>query len=306
MFSANIVFTKIASARVAVGLGFLVAVVVNVLFASLLVAAQVASRQEPLRVDVSALLLFALAGFFSTYLGRWFFYDSVVKLGPSRASSFQASTPIFTVLIAWLVLDEALKGIDVAATVAVLLGLFLTSYQPPERNLGLQGHSLARGPVRQGTRRTASHTVRPLVSSGVFLALFGAFSYAIANVIRGLAVRDWNEPVIGVLAGAIVGLVAYVLLGSEARGLTAKLKVADRTGLYIYAISGVLTILAQACMVAAMRYAPVSIVALITLSTPVLVIPLGYLLLKNRERIVPRTVIGSAVILAGIATILLT
>lgn len=304
MFSANIILTKIASARVAVGLGFFVSVIVNVLFASLLVAVQVAFRQEPLGVDVPALLLFALAGFFSTYLGRWFLYDSVVKLGPSRASSFQASNPMFTVLIAWLVLDEALGGIDVAATATILLGLFLASYRPP--GLGSPDQLLQRGSTGQETKRTSSYRVRSIVSSGVFLALFGAFSYAVSNVLRGLAVRDWNEPVLGVLVGAVAGLVAYVLLGSEVRGVRSKLEGADRAGLRMYAISGVLTILAQACMVAAMWYSPVPIVALITLSTPVLVTPLGYFLLKNRERIVPRTVVGSAIVLAGIATILLT
>jgi hypothetical protein len=54
----------------ALRLGFLVAVIVNVLFAPLLVAVQVAVRQKPLRVNLSALLLFALASFFSTYMGR--------------------------------------------------------------------------------------------------------------------------------------------------------------------------------------------------------------------------------------------
>jgi drug/metabolite transporter (DMT)-like permease len=306
MFSANIIITKVASARVAVGLGFLVAVVVNVVIASLLVAIQLTVRQEPLRVDLSALLLFALAGFFSTCLGRWFFYDSVVRLGPSRASSFQASNPMFTVLIAWFLLGETLTGLDVAATVTILLGLVLASHRPPERRSDSSSHPLERRSGKRKTRRSLNHGVRFVVSSGVFLALFGAFSYAVGNVLRGLAVRDWNEPVLGVLVGAAAGLVAYVLLGSEARGFLSKLKRANRTSLYLYAISGVLTILAQACMVAAMWYSPVSIVTLITLSTPVLVTPLGYFLLKNRERIGPRTVVGSAATLAGITTILLT
>jgi drug/metabolite transporter, DME family len=142
-----------------------------------------------------------------------------------------------------------------------------------------------------------------MVSTGVFVALFGTFSYAVGNVLRALAVRDWNEPVLGVLVGAVAGRTAYVLLGPEAGGFPSKLKRANRTSLYLYAISGVLTILAQACMVAAIWHSPVSIVTLITLSTPVLVTSLGYS--KNRERIVPRTVVGSAAILAGIATILL-
>jgi drug/metabolite transporter (DMT)-like permease len=306
MFSTNIILTKVASARVAVSLGFLVAVIVNVLFASLLVAIQVTIRQEPLRVDLSALLLFALAGFFSTYLGRWFLYDSVVRLGPSRASAFQASNPMFTVLIAWLVLGETLTRTDVAAAVAILLGLFLASYRPPERGSDLVGQTPERSPREEKTRSALSHGVRLTVSSGAFLALFGAFSYAVSNVLRGSAIRDWNEPVLGVLIGAVVGLIAYVLLGSEARGFLSKLKHVNRRSIYLYAISGVLTVLAQACMIAAMRYAPVSIVTLITLSTPVLVTPLGYFLLRNRERIVLRTVVGSAAVLVGIATILLT
>ncbi len=310
MFSTNIIVTKIASARVAVGLGFLVSVIVNVLFAFLLVAGQLAIRHEPLRVDLSALLLFALAGFFSTYLGRWFFYDSVIRLGPSRASAFQASTPMFTVLIAWFVLDETLATIDVAAAVIILLGLFLASRRPIDHRLDSPDRSLERGPGiesgREKIRSTLRHGLHLTARSGVFLALFGAFSYAVGNVLRGLAVRDWNEPVLGVLVGAAVGLAAYLLLGSEARSFPSTLKRANRGGLYLYAISGVLTILAQACMVAAMRYSPVSIVTLITLSTPVLVTPLGYFLLKNREEVGLRTVVGSAAVLAGIAVILLT
>jgi drug/metabolite transporter (DMT)-like permease len=306
MFSANIIVTKVASARVAVGLGFLVAVIVNVMFASLLVAIQLTVRQEPLRVDLSALLLFALAGFFSTYLGRWFFYDSVVRLGPSRASSFQASNPMFTVLIAWFLLDETLTGLDIAATATILLGRVLASHRPPEGRSNSSSHPLENRSGRGKTRSSLNHGVRLVVSSGVFLALFGAFSYAVGNVLRGLAVRDWNEPVLGVLVGAVAGLVAYVLLSSEARDLPSKIKRANRTSLYLYAISGLLTILAQACMVAAMWYSPVSIVTLITLSTPVLVTPLGYFLLKNRERIGSRTVVGSVATLTGIATILLT
>lgn len=306
MFSANIIVTKVASARVAVGLGFLVAVIVNVMFASLLVAIQLTVRQEPLRVDLSALLLFALAGFFSTYLGRWFFYDSVVRLGPSRASSFQASNPMFTVLIAWFLLDETLTGLDIAATATILLGLVLASHRPPEGGSDSSSHPLENRSGRGESRSSLNHGVRLVASSGVFLALFGAFSYAVGNVLRGLAVRDWNEPVLGVLVGAVAGLVAYVLLSSEARDFPSKIKRANRTSLYLYAISGLLTILAQACMVAAMWYSPVSIVTLITLSTPVLVTPLGYFLLKNRERIGSRTVVGSVATLTGIATILLT
>ena len=303
MFSSNIVLTKVASARMSVSLGFLVSVTVNVLFAFLLVAAQLALRQAPLRLDISALLLFFIAGFFSTYLGRWFLYDSVVRIGPSRASAFQTSNPAFTALIAWFFLGERLGAVDIAAMATILVGLYLTSRRPPERGFEATFQPLAQDGSQNvlGHRRTS-----PIPDLGVLLALSGALAYAVSNILRGAAIDEWNEPLIGALAGAIAGLVSYVAVGSGARRFLRSVGGLDRKGVYLYAISGVLTICAQACMIAAMWYLPVSIAIVITLSTPILVIPAGYFLLKNREGITLWTVLGSAAVLAGVSTILLT
>jgi drug/metabolite transporter (DMT)-like permease len=307
MFSSNIVLTKVASARMIVSLGFLVSVTVNVLFAFLLVAAQLALRQAPLSLDISALLLFFIAGFFSTYLGRWFLYDSVVKIGPSRASAFQTSNPAFTALIAWFFLDERLGPVDIASMVAILVGLYLTSRRPPERGIGAVVQPVAQDATQNGPQSPPKHRrTSPLLDSGVLLALSGALAYAVSNILRGVAIDEWNEPLVGALAGALAGLVSYVAVGSGARRFLRSVGGLDRKGVYLYAISGVLTICAQACMIAAMWYLPVSIAIVITLSTPILVIPAGYFLLKNREGITLWTVLGSAAVLTGVGTILLT
>lgn len=306
MFSINIVVTKLASATVDVSLGFFVAMVVNVLCATLIVIIQMLLRAGPLSLDVTALLLFALAGFFSTYLGRWLLYDSVVRLGPSRASAFQSSNPMFTVLLAWFLLDERLGGADLAASVAILFGLFLASHRPPELVPEKEDAGHAPGGSQHKVKKAGGELLGTIVSSGGLLALLGAFSYAVGNVLRGVAIESWNEPVLGVLVGALTGLVAYSALGSGARNIRQRLSQANRGGLRLFLFSGVLTVVAQACMVGAMRYIPVSIVTLITLSTPILVLPLGYFALRNNERLLPRTVIGSAIILGGITTIMLT
>lgn len=304
LFSTNIIVTKVASVRVAVSFGFLISVTVNVLAASMLAVAGLVVRPQGFEVDFLALSLFALAGFFSTYLGRWLLYDSVVRLGPSRASTFQVTNPMFTVFIAWFLLGESMARTDVASSVAILIGLLLVSYRPPEldsEDLDRSDEELARA----STKSRMGHRLCHLLTSGSLLALTGALCYAVGNVLRGLAVQNWNEPVLGVLVGAVAGLLAYVVVGSGARATKSQLKHADRQGIYLYVASGVLTVLAQACMVAAMRYAPVSIVTLISLSTPILVMPLGYFLLQNREGLLPRTVLGSSIILMGISSILL-
>ena len=76
-----------------------------------------------------------------------------------------------------------------------------------------------------------------------------------------------------------------------------------RGGLALFAISGVLTIVAQVCTIAAMKLAPVSVVALITLCTPLFVFPMSYFFLGNDEGINARTLVGAALTLSGIALI---
>ena len=86
-FSANILVARVGGARVAINAGYLVAVSVNVLFAAILLVVELAVRSQPLQWSAKGTLLFALAGFFSTYLGRWFMYESVARLGPAKTSA---------------------------------------------------------------------------------------------------------------------------------------------------------------------------------------------------------------------------
>lgn len=129
-------------------------------------------------------------------------------------------------------------------------------------------------------------------------------AYAVGNVVRGAAIRSWNEAILGALLGAVSGFALYLLSSAETTDLVRKLKTADRSGRFMYVASGILTISAQICVIASMAYIPVSISALITLSSPLMVFPLSYFLLNNEEGITGRTVLGCALTLAGIAIII--
>lgn len=301
-FSANIIITKVASGRLNLHFGFLVSVSVNVLFAVLLLGIQSLLRGNWLQWDTTGFLLFLIAGFFSTYLGRYFFFDSIALLGPAKASIFQTSNPLFTVIIAWVFLDENLSFYDVTAIVLILFGLFLVSYVPGV----FSKRTPTETPTEAGEIKTSgSHITRALLGSGIFLGLFGALSYAVGNVLRGVAIQTWNEPILGALIGAALGLSLHFITSSHTRQFWLKLKQADRSGLRLYVLSGVLTISGQICAIASMRYIPVSLANLITMSTPILVTPLSYYLLRNQEGINWRTIVGSAAVLLGITLILL-
>ena len=307
MFSISTVLTKVASGRLNLNAGFLISVSVNVAFATLAFCAQLALRQEALHWNAFGFLLFLVSGAFSTYLGRWFFFESIARLGPAKASTFQVSSPLFTVAIAWLFLGESLSTAAIGAMALTLFGLLVVSVNPS---------ALVRsGPhARAAMRTSASGVAMPtrantpfgaLLRSGLVLGVGSSAAYAVGNVLRGAAIRHWNEAILGALLGALAGIALHVVFGTGTAKVLRDLRASDRTALLAYSVGGILTISAQMCVIASMAYIPIAVATLITLCTPVLVFPMSYFFLKNEERIGPRTVIGGALTLTGIAMIVL-
>ena len=127
LFGSGILVTKFAASRITLDLGFLIATSTNVAFAALALLVQLVLRQEALTWNAQAFWLFAAAGGFSTYLGRWFFYEAVVRFGPAKASVFQVSSPLFTAVIAWLWLGEHLSLVAAVGLGVAISGLMLVS-----------------------------------------------------------------------------------------------------------------------------------------------------------------------------------
>ena len=296
MFATNILVTKAASSRLGVGTGFVISVTVNLLFAMLVFAVQLVLRREMLRWDVTGMLLFMLAGACSTYLGRWFFFEAIARLGPATASLFHVSSPAFTVIVAWMFLGEALPLPTLLAVVATIVGLFLVSTPSGVLRTGLVSSSKASSVAN-------SARLKAWLASGFAVGIGATLAYSVGNVLRGASVRQWNEPVAGALLGAVAALALHFAIGSGHRTLVRDLIAADRTGVRLYALGGVLTISAQMCMIASMRHIPVAVATVITLCTPLVVIPASYWLMKNQERIGPATLIGAAITMAGVVAI---
>lgn len=299
LFSTNIILVKVASERLSLNAGYLISVAVNVAFGALVFGVEMLLRETPLGWSWRGFFLFAAAGVFGTYLGRWFNFEAITRLGAAKASTFQVSSPLFTVIIAWLWLGERLPLTSIAAMFVAMAGLLLVSVSP-----GVIG--------RLGTRRASSTDPAGsanrwglLLRSGIVLGFGSSAAYAMSNVLRGAGIRQWDEPVLGTLVGALAGIGLQLIFGTDTAATTRGLRTLDRTGVVLFAVGGVLTICAQMGVVAAMRYVPVAIVALITLCTPIIVFPLSYFVLRNQERISLRTVAGGALTLGGIGFLIL-
>src|SRR3954467_7061528 len=145
-FAANMLITRYAIARMPLEAGFLVVLSTNVLFPAVLFAGELGVRATPFIWDWKGLGLFALSGVIGTFLGRRALFDTVLLLGPSRASVFHASAPAFALLGAWLLAGEGLGLYEVALVALVWLGLWLV--QP--RTGGSTGAQISRELLRKG------------------------------------------------------------------------------------------------------------------------------------------------------------
>lgn len=303
-FTTAILTTKVASTRISLGLGFLIATFVNVVFAGLALGVQLSSSAAGVSWNGQALMLFALAGAFSTYLGRWFFYESVVRFGPARASIFQISSPLFTALIAWLLLGERLSGLAILGVCMTISGLILVNSKPGSFRRSVPGTLPV--PEIAAARVSVEVTLaEQFLRSALLLGLGSSLAYAVGNVLRGAAVRSWNEPILGALAGALFGLCLQLVFSADKAGLAGRLRTASRSGCWLYGLIGVCTISGQICTIGAMRYIPLSIATLVTLCTPILVFPFSHMLFKNQEGITARTLVGGVLTLLGIAMVVL-
>jgi drug/metabolite transporter (DMT)-like permease len=293
-FTVAILTTKAASIRANFELGFLVTLVVNVLFAGCALIVHTAMRESSLQWDALAFLLFAASGVFTTYLGRWLFYESVVRFGPAKASIFQVSSPLFVALIAWLLLGERL-AIEVACGMLMaIMGLALIAYKPGFLSIG-----------KADAQPQYANLQATILSSVFLLGLFSSGAYAVGNLMRGAAVRTWPEPIAGALIGALTGLVLHYFLSKDKASLVSRLRSAERRGLWLYALVGAANITGQIATIASMRYIPLSIAALVSLCTPLLVFPLSVWLFKNQDRLTWPVMTGSTLTLLGMAMVVL-
>lgn len=286
-FTLSIMAARLAMPHMSMALGFVVSTVVNVAVAILIVLVDQWWQAHPIGWHAQAFWAFAAAGVCATFMGRWLFYEAVARFGPERTSVFQIGIPVFTAALAWLLFDERLSAPALLGMVIAVTGLLIV------------GHK------RGGQPAASSGGGFSLTQSLLVLGFGSSAAYATGNLLRGYAVREWPEPVIGALVGAVAGLILHVAVTQGKSDLLAQLRRASTRGLILFAVVGLGNIGGQIFSIAAMRYIPISIAVLIGMCTPLLVFPLSRLMLADSEPWTFKLLGGSALALAGIVLVVM-
>lgn len=278
-FSANILITRYAVARMPVEAGFFVVLATNILFPAVLFPFELAARAAPWSWDWKGAGLFALGGVIGTFLGRRLLFDAVRLLGPSRASVFHSTAPAFALIGAWLLADERLGLYEIALMALVWLGLWFTQ---PHAGAG-------------GTHLSASN-----IRKGMLAGLITVAGFGIGNVMRGLAMRGWEEAVLGTVIASVAAFACQVVATRDWGRISAQLRRAGREALWLYVGCGITTSLGSIFVSLAMKRMEIALAVLVVHTTPLVIFPVSVFILKNREELKPRTLLGAVLVLLGI------
>jgi drug/metabolite transporter (DMT)-like permease len=280
-YAINILITRVAIQRAPVELGFVALLCANIAFAGLVFGVLAPFRETTFALDWPGIGWFALSGLAGIYFGRRALLDAVRVLGPSRASVLHTASPVSTLLAAWILVGERLGPYELSLMALVVCGLWLT-----------QPRAVAGAPRDPDALRR-----------GVILGVVTVACFGIGNAIRGIAIRTWDEPAAGAVVGSLAALLAVLLTTRDHRGLATRLLAADRRGLALYALGGVITVIGTMLGSLAMVRTEIAVAMLVTYITPVVVFPVSVFILKTRESITGRTLVGAALVLGGVAAL---
>ena len=140
---------------------------------------------------------------------------------------------------------------------------------------------------------------------GFIVGILAVAGFGFGNVLRGIATRTWEEVFLGTTVAGVAALLCQLLFTRNWSRIGAQLRAADRRALGLYLACGVATSLGSIFISAAMLRMEIALATLVVHTTPLVIFPVTVFILKHREELTGRTLAGAALVLAGIAALLL-
>lgn len=288
VFATNNVIVKKGAGRSKSNNGFYITVVMNAILLGIIFLGALLYRAEPFEPNKKAVLLFIIAGLFTTGLGRMTLYSSILRIGPSKASAVRNATPIFTVLFAMLILNETISLVP-GIGMGLLIGGML-----------LAGYSFMRDSTRgKMTSEVDRKEEQKQLWSGYFLALGSAAIFGVGQGIRKQGLLELNDVFFGAWIGAMTALVFIILLQFIRGDFTKTVRGIKQDFNRYFFVAGTLTSIGPLFFFLAASYIQVSYVSAIAASEPLITAIVSALVIRNTEVITVGTWVTVGMIFAG-------
>jgi transporter family protein len=227
------------------------------------------------KIPAPAILIFCGTGVVGVYLGRTLFLKSVDQIGASRAQSLNNSSPLITVLLAALLLGEALSPAVMIGVLLIISGVFFVAEPKLE------------GP-RSGTTRMLTMT-----------SVLATVCYGIVPVLKKFGTDHGGPPVLGALVMHATGLMLLLTLG-KFLNIERKLERVPTSSLVCFVSAGFLYAIGSIFTLKALVHAPASVVAPIWSAQPIVSFFLAKTTLNGIEEVSLKDGAAAALVVAGV------
>jgi DME family drug/metabolite transporter len=235
-------------------------------------------------VTPTGILAFVAAGVTGTILGRAFFYSGIKRIGASRADPIKASMPLYATVLAVLVLGEHIPTEQFSGIFLIIGGIALITWEGSADD-----------------RETSAG----IPWTGLAFPLAGAFFYALEPVFASVGFGEEISILVGLSIKSISAFVIYYLY-LRWRHTLPRLHEIPSTDFLWYILAGLFNTGFLLAYYAGLTVSSVGVVVPIMQTSPLIVIGISALFLRDIETVTPRILAAACIIIMGSVIVTLT
>jgi drug/metabolite transporter (DMT)-like permease len=258
----------------------------RMLFASLILWTLALTGGGWRELDAVALGLLGLSGVVGIFIGDTALFACMNRLGPRRSGVLFACHAMFSALLAWLFLNEVIRGWALVGSGLLVGGVMMA--------------------VLWGKRGDESHgweQTRGRLAVGVGLGLVAALCQSVATLMLKPLMATGIDAVSASAVRMSLALAAHgLLLASGWSGARAKAPLRAQDALLTFLSAAVAMALGMTLILYAMRHGQAGLVAIFSSVTPVLLLPLLWAVYRRRPS--AGAWVGAVMAVGGTALIL--
>jgi drug/metabolite transporter (DMT)-like permease len=227
---------------------------------------------EPIDLWLPVNSVFVAVGVFVPGVARFFIFKGMERLGAPISSCLTNSGPLFAIIIAILFLGEHPTTTNVLGAVSIVGGIIALSWKGPAK-----------------TWRTRDLAF-PLIAALLFAARDNLVRFAVVRI---------PSPVVG---AAIAATTSFLTMGGVYLTLGKKKPLAPsaQRGFSHFVLSGFMNVLSYVFTYTALSLERVSIISPLVNASSLFVLPLSMLFLKDVEKLTPRKIGATALVILGV------
>ncbi|MGI6096556.1 MAG: EamA family transporter [Dethiobacteria bacterium] len=314
LYGASHVFIRqgLIDARVDKTVGFYLTLLINVIFNSLVLLVTLLFWDSVPGFNQIGFWFFVVAGFLTSYLGRVALFESIERIGASRATALKITAPLFTVILGIIFLKERLSLISFIGIALIFIGVYFVSRETRTKVDDGQFQKLSLIRTAQPKKEENEESVKEryfqsaeqVLKWGLVFGVLSGLAFGVGNVFRKFGVLYYPFPLAGV---TISSWTAFLVISAQFICQNRDLKTLlsfDNIFKGGYLWAGITSSLAQYSIFFALLFSPVSLVNSIKAGESLFTVLVSWVLLKDQELLNLRFILSALVLLSGVTLVI--